>query len=600
MRIRKLILRNFKRFEKLELPLGPFNLLVGPNNSGKSTLLQACALFDYCYRTCLEKKNGQRQFVNKTVGVEEYGIIPTAHPLDLWTNRIARKGSKELVPIHLECEFSDGIHLAFEIKIIYNRFTIQSVSENPDPSTLKPFRIALIPGFTGLWPREEKRTPVVQKDMVAQGQHGGIIRNILLNLKDDPLKWQKLVELMGKIFKEIHINEPAFDEEVDKYVRVQYWEEGVQVLPKKKRPVEFDLFSAGSGFHQFLQIMAGILHEDATTILLDEPDAHLYGRLQSELYKVLLDLSREGKQIIAATHSSELISVAEVRQIILVERGSAAPLNYQREMLSTIQGLGSLENISLILIEAHRRVIVVEDRETERQMTKWLEKVTGFSERRNLIFIHAHGRPDGAKVNAMLDAIRQVFRTRADLQIKALVIADRDYAPEQAIEEELKKYRGDRFGRQTWHIWKRVEMENYLIHPEAIWRALDNLNKENEEPLFSIPKDQVLAELERLVEENRESVKRKIMDEFGKAEKGLQASTALQRAEEFLAQNWTSERRYHLCDAKEAVLPGLRSWLQENYHLALSNQEIIDAFEDNEIDPEIKAICIAINNFLKQ
>jgi hypothetical protein len=120
MRIRKLILRNFKRFEKLELPLGPFNLLVGPNNSGKSTLLQACALFDHCYRTCLEKINGQLQFVNKTVGVEEYGIIPTAHPLDLWTNRIARKGSKELVPIHLECEFSDGTHLAFEIKIIYN------------------------------------------------------------------------------------------------------------------------------------------------------------------------------------------------------------------------------------------------------------------------------------------------------------------------------------------------------------------------------------------------------------------------------------------------------------------------------------------------
>ena len=39
--ITHLIIENFKAIEKLEVPLRPFTILVGPNDSGKSTILQA-------------------------------------------------------------------------------------------------------------------------------------------------------------------------------------------------------------------------------------------------------------------------------------------------------------------------------------------------------------------------------------------------------------------------------------------------------------------------------------------------------------------------------------------------------------------------------
>jgi len=39
--IKKLVIENFKSLEKLELELDKFNVLIGPNSSGKSNILQA-------------------------------------------------------------------------------------------------------------------------------------------------------------------------------------------------------------------------------------------------------------------------------------------------------------------------------------------------------------------------------------------------------------------------------------------------------------------------------------------------------------------------------------------------------------------------------
>ena len=47
MLIRKVHIENFKRWESLDAELKPLDCLVGPNNSGKTTLLQALALFDF-------------------------------------------------------------------------------------------------------------------------------------------------------------------------------------------------------------------------------------------------------------------------------------------------------------------------------------------------------------------------------------------------------------------------------------------------------------------------------------------------------------------------------------------------------------------------
>jgi AAA15 family ATPase/GTPase len=46
--ITKVVLKNFKRIDEQEFLLTDFDLLIGTNNSGNSTLLQATAIWQYC------------------------------------------------------------------------------------------------------------------------------------------------------------------------------------------------------------------------------------------------------------------------------------------------------------------------------------------------------------------------------------------------------------------------------------------------------------------------------------------------------------------------------------------------------------------------
>ena len=55
----RLRLRNFKRFEDVDIELGRAVILVGPNNSGKTTALQALALWDIGVRRWNEKRKGE-------------------------------------------------------------------------------------------------------------------------------------------------------------------------------------------------------------------------------------------------------------------------------------------------------------------------------------------------------------------------------------------------------------------------------------------------------------------------------------------------------------------------------------------------------------
>jgi AAA15 family ATPase/GTPase len=55
----KLTIKNFKRFDGVEVVLGKSVVLIGPNNSGKTTALQALALWELGLRRWTEKRTGK-------------------------------------------------------------------------------------------------------------------------------------------------------------------------------------------------------------------------------------------------------------------------------------------------------------------------------------------------------------------------------------------------------------------------------------------------------------------------------------------------------------------------------------------------------------
>ena len=115
----KLTIKNFKRFrDETVVNFEPITVLLGGNNSGKSTVLQALSIFQYCMEVTRKRKNGGFTLDTKTIGPEEFGALPVAEPTDLWPD------SKPTGAIHIEAKFSNGATISFEIKMSFNRFSI--------------------------------------------------------------------------------------------------------------------------------------------------------------------------------------------------------------------------------------------------------------------------------------------------------------------------------------------------------------------------------------------------------------------------------------------------------------------------------------------
>ncbi len=607
--LKRLHVENFKRFDTLDLDFQGLNLLVGPNNSGKSTALQACALFNFCYRVCVEKRNGDLVFQKRTFGLDEFNVIPAPDPKDLWKDRKTQEGSNTLIPIRVSGELHGGSKYEFEVNLRFNRFSVQINSTDPPLAQGGALNIALIPGYTGFNPREERRTLVVRRELRALGQSGTIIRNILLDLRENPERWKRFIDVLQAIFPGLHLFEPEFEEQVDRYIRVIYSEGELLPIPRRKKTAVFDIFSSGSGFHQFLQILSGILVEQTSTVLLDEPDAHLFSKLQAELYGVLKLLRDDGIQVIAATHSTELIAAASPEQIVSFTHATPHRLQIQTEVLNTLDSLGGLENLALLLIDSYRKVVIVEDKYDESLVHLFLRQILGDQEyvqlQSRLIFLHHHSRPNGDSVKKMIDTLRQAFRGTQAVEVQAFVIADRDYALDEQLAQELTKYTrpdGAFAANQTWHIWQRAEIENFLLVPEAIVRAIMDVVP-TDATFFDPTKERLLELLDKTVESSREAVRKRLIDAFHDRSRidklGWQASTITEKAEEFLAQVWHGNQRFDWCDAKEMVLPRLREALQQQYNVTLSDRSIIQALTPNDVPDDLRKAMEKLAKFLR-
>lgn len=97
----KLTIKNFKRFEDAEVDLGKSVVLIGPNNSGKTTALQALALWELGLRRWTEKRTGKSTALQRQgVAINRRDLValpvPTANLLwrDLHVRNVERQAGK--------------------------------------------------------------------------------------------------------------------------------------------------------------------------------------------------------------------------------------------------------------------------------------------------------------------------------------------------------------------------------------------------------------------------------------------------------------------------------------------------------------------------
>lgn len=593
-RILKVTIENFKRFESIELELKPFDCLVGGNNSGKSTFLQALALFDFVVHNCLSRKNGPDSPLrskNRSIAPDEFIVLPVAKAIDLWTDKRAQKKGSHVL-IRIVVEFENAPSATATVDLNFNRFSVSLETDNDQKwlNELMAFRISYLPVFSSFLTQEERKTPAVIEDALARGRVNSVVRNLIYDLATQN-KVGALEGILARAFPHFKTLKVKFDSGSDRFIDVSYTEQG--------RSKSFDLFMSGSGFQQFVYLFGFILLRNPDMILLDEPDVHLHGTLQGSLFEELKRLvETQGKQVLCATHSHDFISKIEPTNIISLSEGTARRLNVDFELYDILSSLGSLDNIQLSQLQHYKKLLIVEDESDWDFLRifgkKSLGEKTWQQIERQLAIWYAKGNPyKQQRFSTLKSQLAKMLCLSGGSPLQLFAVCDRDYYPER---EELLDELNAADKNVQYYVWEKNEIENYLLVPDALSRFADNPDT----PLLNRSKELVQM-IEHLIGESRDRVEELCISAQtyywnSRKKAGKDTSTLLKHTREYMKANWSKDP-FSMTDAKEIVLPGIKRWMQENGLPQFSDKKLADSLSPEELSPEIHHLMKTIRIF---
>lgn len=488
--ITEVTIENFKLFEEVTFKLDDAIVLAGPNNSGKSTLLQTIATWYLGSKRWLQER-GEKPPAKRKTGVpitrKEFTVVPLREMNLLWTDRRTgareegiKPGTPNLIKIGVkgtrnskEWEWPMEFQYANPEMVYVRPPRSKDKQEVGIPDEVRELSVVYIPPFSGIVAEEPKHDIGYQDLLIGQGRPGEIIRNLLWEISEKNQHWDTLATQMKELFA-IELQRPIYAPGKP-FIVCEYRPTGKRTL---------DIANIGSGSLQVLMLLAFLYARPATVLLLDEPDAHLHIILQREIYDILRKVAYERKcQLILATHSEVLIDSTDPSRIISMIGCKVERLSdlVQRNQLR--ESLKRLHNVDLMLGEEVGGVLYLEGESDERILREWARIL----EHPAQVFLdhpfinHLGGR-------SLKEAKDHLFALRGAFpEIKGLCIIDgdnRDEPDEEMLKGGLKVIR-----------WQRYEIENYLLIPDAIKRYINyplfdsNIDKE----FFSqVPKDTAL------------------------------------------------------------------------------------------------------------
>ena len=325
--IRRLTLKNFKRFREQSFELADSVVLAGPNNAGKSTLLQAIATWKLGLDRWVAQREGGRAVKRSGVAITrgDFTAAPLREMNLLWEDRkvtgpAGMSDTRRLIEIIVEGEvdgepWTCGIEFQYANReVVYARphgakdLDREAIRSFP-PSSAQALGIVHVPPLSGIERDEPRRDRGMQDLLVGQGRPGEILRNLLFEIAErkDADSWQALAHHVQELFR-IQLIEPAYSP-AQPYIVCEYRESG------HGRPL--DLANAGSGTLQVLLMLAFLYARPATVVLLDEPDAHQHVILQRQVYDLIRGVARERDgQVILATHSEVVLNATQPDRVL--------------------------------------------------------------------------------------------------------------------------------------------------------------------------------------------------------------------------------------------------------------------------------------------
>ena len=565
----KLTIRNFKRFGEVDIELGNRVVFIGPNNSGKTSAMQALALWDIGLKRWNEKRSGKNAPEKRpgvTVNRRDLLAIPVPGAALLWRELRVRNVRKvqgrqrtDNVRIDLVVEgvsqdkaWKCGLEFDYaNEESFYCRPLRLGEGKTPNrmpiPKEAAATQIAFLPPLSGLAATETRLDQGAVNVRVGEGRTAEVLRNLCWQVQNEnPALWEKTVNQIDDLFGS-RLDAPRYVEERGEIV-MEYREHGVRL----------DLSCSGRGLQQTLLILAYMHVNPGAIILLDEPDAHLEILRQRQIYKLITDVAAErGNQIIAASHSEVLLNEAADKDTVIAFVGKPHTIGSSRSQVQK-----ALREIGF-------------EQYYQAEQTGWVLYLEGSTDLAILqAFAKRLGNDQAMKalerpfVRYVVDqpgqAARHYYGLREALpNLQGLALFDR-------LEAEPTER-----GPLQYIFWKKREIENYLCTRATLEAYASASALETDPmPLFTIAAvDQRVAAMQEAIAEIEEAMT--------KLDKGSPWAPEVKVSDDFLAPLF---KAYF----NKLALPNIMA-KRQFYELAVYVPE-------NEIDPEINEKLNAIAN----
>ncbi|MDX9789432.1 MAG: AAA family ATPase [Candidatus Kapabacteria bacterium] len=366
MKICSIKIENFKAFKEVEMPLNPnFNVIIGENNIGKSTLFEAIHLWMLGYKSIIQA-NGKNFYGKNTpryISFDKLYFLRMSSINDVFHSNTETASITINILLEeriyaLKIKFEKPASMDFYLRVKYEGEDFQLLSEILKEQGLNLFNSIFIyhtrPVFNTIKNEPFYNNAQLMKK-ISLGKSYDVIRNKIL--KGDPeRKFTRLQERISRVFgTQVKIRFKNKNLQEEEYARIT-----VQIDDAK----EVDISLVGSGILQVIDIFSTLefinRRERCLNILLiDEPDSHIHSNLQSSLIDELR--SDLNNQHFIITHNDRLINKAEEGELLFINKvaldnGRIIPIpkdNYNSvtaELASKMFSLNEIERSKIIVI----------------------------------------------------------------------------------------------------------------------------------------------------------------------------------------------------------------------------------------------------------
>ena len=462
-------------------------VFVGPNDSGKTTALQALLLWDLGLRRWRERwgmiPTSDMQRPGVSINRLDLFSVPVNHANQLWRGLRTREanrlvGGTSNIRIEIEAqgrsisgnswtcgfEFDYANSESFYCRPL--RTTQDGQARMQVPADAMAERVAFLPPMSGLSSSEAMLQPGTVNLLLGQGRTAEVLRNLCFQVFCDQREgWDTvLVPRMQQLFGAT-VLEPQYNPERGE-ITLRYKDTRIPNL-------ELDLSSSGRGFQQTLLLTAYMLLQPNAVIMLDEPDAHLEILRQRQIYQAITETAAEqNSQLLIATHSEVVLNEAGDRHTVTAFVGTPHRMDGKgSQVFKALADIG-FENY----LQAAQQGWVL-----------YLEGST------DLAVLRAFARFLGHPAESILERPFVHYVGNQPMQARQHFYGLREACPDLygfALFDRLNLLDG---GSQvlTEYSWQRREIENYLCSRDVLLRWVDE-----QLPLFRTSMEEAISEVE--------------------------------------------------------------------------------------------------------